>query len=139
MIARGNLAVELGYERLAEVQEEVLWVCEAAHMPVIWATQVLESLVKNGLPSRGEITDAAMGARAECVMLNKGPYLLEGIAACVFRSTLPPIPLARCHSFRQRSHPFRPSLPLGSNRSDRPSQTLRSQAPTSGGPRAHAR
>ena len=73
MIARGDLAVECGWERLAEVQEEILWMCEAAHMPVIWATQVLEGLAKRGLPSRAEISDAAMGARAECVMLNKGP------------------------------------------------------------------
>lgn len=80
MIARGDLAVEIGYERLSEVQEEILWVCEAAHVPVIWATQVLESLVKRGMPSRGEFTDAAMGNRAECVMLNKGPYIREGVA-----------------------------------------------------------
>lgn len=80
MIARGDLAVECGYERMAEVQEEILWFCEAAHMPVIWATQVLETLAKKGLPSRAEITDAAMGVRAECVMLNKGPYILEAIA-----------------------------------------------------------
>lgn len=76
MIARGDLAVECGYERLAEVQEEILWLCEAAHMPVIWATQVLERLTRTGLPSRAEITDAAMGERAECVMLNKGPHIL---------------------------------------------------------------
>lgn len=50
MIARGDLAVECGYERLAELQEEILWLCEAA-----------------------EISDAAMSERAECVMLNKGP------------------------------------------------------------------
>ncbi|HEX6185099.1 MAG TPA: pyruvate kinase [Pyrinomonadaceae bacterium] len=81
MIARGDLAVECGYERLAEVQEEILWVCEAAHMPVIWATQVLERLAKDGVPSRAEITDAAMGERAECVMLNKGPYILEAVRA----------------------------------------------------------
>lgn len=79
MIARGDLAVECGYERLAEVQEEILWAAEAAHMPVIWATQVLETLAKTGRPSRAEITDAAMGERAECVMLNKGPYILEAI------------------------------------------------------------
>jgi pyruvate kinase len=79
MIARGDLAVEIGYERLSEVQEEILWLCEAAHVPVIWATQVLESLVKQGMPSRGEFTDAAMAERAECVMLNKGPYIAEGI------------------------------------------------------------
>jgi pyruvate kinase len=79
MIARGDLAVECGYQRLAEVQEEVLWVCEAAHVPVIWATQVLESLAKKGIPSRSEITDAAMGERAECVMLNKGPYAVTTV------------------------------------------------------------
>jgi pyruvate kinase len=79
MIARGDLAVECGYERLAEVQEEILWMAEASHMPVIWATQVLERLVQEGLASRAEITDAAMGERAECVMLNKGPYILEAV------------------------------------------------------------
>jgi pyruvate kinase len=79
MIARGDLAVEVGYERLAEVQEEVLWICEAAHMPVVWATQVLEQLAKKGTPSRAEVTDAAMSVRAECVMLNKGPFILDAV------------------------------------------------------------
>ncbi|GAB4217679.1 MAG: pyruvate kinase [Synechococcales cyanobacterium] len=79
MIARGDLAVEIGYQRLAEIQEEILWLCEAAHVPVIWATQVLESLVKKGAPSRGEMTDAAMAERAECVMLNKGPFIAEAV------------------------------------------------------------
>jgi pyruvate kinase len=81
MIARGDLAVECGYERLAEVQEEILWMAEASHTPVIWATQVLERLAKDGVPSRAEITDAAMGERAECVMLNKGPHILEAVCA----------------------------------------------------------
>lgn len=81
MIARGDLAVECGYERLAEVQEEILWICEAAHLPVIWATQVLESLAKKGQASRAEITDAAMGERAECVMLNKGPHIVAAVSA----------------------------------------------------------
>jgi pyruvate kinase len=79
MIARGDLAVEIGYQRLAEMQEEILWICEAAHVPVIWATQVLENLVKKGVPSRAEVTDAAMAERAECVMLNKGDHLAEGV------------------------------------------------------------
>lgn len=81
MIARGDLAVELGFDRLAEVQEEILWVCEAAHVPVIWATQVLDSLARTGLPSRAEVTDAAMSRRAEAVMLNKGPFIVEAISA----------------------------------------------------------
>ncbi|MBL9119531.1 MAG: pyruvate kinase [Phycisphaerae bacterium] len=79
MIARGDLAVEVGYDRLAEVQEEILWLCEAAHLPVIWATQVLETMAKTGRPSRAEVTDAAMAERAECVMLNKGPYIVEAV------------------------------------------------------------
>lgn len=79
MIARGDLAMEIGTERLSEVQEEILWLCEAAHVPSVWATQVLETLIKTGAPSRAEVTDAAMGQRAECVMLNKGPYAAETI------------------------------------------------------------
>ncbi len=75
MIARGDLAVEAGYERLAEVQEEILWLCEAAHLPVIWATEVLDQLARTGRPSRAEVTDAAMAQRAECVMLNKGAHI----------------------------------------------------------------
>lgn len=80
MIARGDLAVECGYERLAEMQEQILWLCEAAHLPVIWATQVLEQLAKTGLPSRAEISDAAMSERAECVMLNKGPHIEDAVS-----------------------------------------------------------
>jgi pyruvate kinase len=79
MIARGDLAVECGWERLAEIQEEILWMCEAAQLPVIWATQVLERETKKGRPSRAEITDAAMSQRADCVMLNKGPHILAAI------------------------------------------------------------
>ena len=79
MIARGDLAVELGSVRMAEIQEEILWLCEAAHVPVVWATQVLESIAKYGARSRPEFTDAAMSVRAECVMLNKGPYILDAL------------------------------------------------------------
>lgn len=79
MVARGDLAVEVGFDRLAEVQEEILWFCEAAHVPVIWATQVLEGLATRGSPSRAEVSDAVMSARAECVMLNKGPYIVDAV------------------------------------------------------------
>jgi pyruvate kinase len=79
MIARGDLAVECGWARLAELQQEVLWICDAARVPVMWATQVLEQEAKKGLPSRAEITDAAESQRADCVMLNKGPHILAAI------------------------------------------------------------
>ncbi len=79
MIARGDLGVEVGFERMAEVQEEIMWLCESAHVPVIWATQVLEGLTKRGHAARAEVTDAAMSQTAECVMLNKGPYIIKSV------------------------------------------------------------
>jgi pyruvate kinase len=79
MIARGDLAIECGFERMAEVQEQILWICEAAHVPVIWATQVLESVAKEGLASRAEVSDAASSQRAECVMLNKGEHIVKAL------------------------------------------------------------
>jgi pyruvate kinase len=63
----------------SRAEREIGEPAEAAHLPVVWATQVLESLAKTGRPSRAEITDAAMGERAECVMLNKGAHVLDAI------------------------------------------------------------
>ncbi len=80
MIARGDLAVEVGFEQLYEMQEQILSLCEAAHIPVILATQVLENLAKRGTPSRAEVIDAAFAQRAECVMLNKGTYMLQTVS-----------------------------------------------------------
>lgn len=80
MIARGDLAVETGYSRLAELQQEIMWICEAADIPVVWGTEVLDNMVSSGIPTRAEVTDAAESERAECVMLNKGDYLPEGVA-----------------------------------------------------------
>jgi len=79
MIARGDLAIETGWKNFASIQEEILRICEAAHIPDVWATQVLENLAKKGVPSRAEITDAAMSQRAECVMLNKGAYIEKAV------------------------------------------------------------
>lgn len=101
MIARGDLAVEIGFERLSEVQEEILWICEAAHIPVIWATQVLENLNKQGLATRSEITDAARSALAECVMINKGDFTLD-----VLKTLIDILKRSRQHNNKQR-HIFR--------------------------------
>ncbi|MCC5928156.1 MAG: hypothetical protein JJU28_02820 [Cyclobacteriaceae bacterium] len=79
MIARGDLAIECGWRHIGRIQEEILWMCAAAHIPTIWATQVLEKLAKKGIPSRAEITDAVMAQRADCVMLNKGPFIINAI------------------------------------------------------------
>ena len=72
MIACGDLALEIGRSRLDEIQEEILWLAKA--------TQVFERSTKKNLPSRAEMTDAAMSERAECMMLNKGASVLDVIA-----------------------------------------------------------
>lgn len=79
MIARGDLAVEIGFERISEVQNQILLLCEAGQIPVIWATQVLDTLAKKGVATRAEISDATISGQAECVMLNKGPYIIEAV------------------------------------------------------------
>ncbi|MEO5787990.1 pyruvate kinase [Gelidibacter sp.] len=79
MIARGDLAVEVGFDRISEVQDQILLLCEAAHIPVIWATQVLDNLAKKGIATRAEISDATISGQAECVMLNKGPHITEAV------------------------------------------------------------
>jgi pyruvate kinase len=81
MIARGDLAIEVGFGRMAEVQEEILWLCESALVPVVWATHVLDTLARTGQASQSETTDAAMGEWAECVMLNKGSYIRRALVA----------------------------------------------------------
>jgi len=79
MIARGDLAIEIGFDNLPYIQEEIFGICEAAHVPVIYATQILEGKMKNNLPSRAEVIDAANAQRADCVMLNKGPFVVDTI------------------------------------------------------------
>jgi len=98
MIARGDLAVELSFERLAEIQEELLCFGEACHLPVIWATQVLDSAAQTGVPTRAEVTDAAMAMRAECVMLGKGPHI-----ATATRMLADIIQRMEAHQFKRRS------------------------------------
>ena len=107
MIARGDLAIETGWSKIGFIQEEILWLCQAAHIPNIWATQVLENLAKKGMPSRAEITDATMAQRAECVMLNKGPYITEAIKLLhtIFR---------KMEKYQEKNTPLTP--PLGSYR-----------------------
>lgn len=108
MIARGDLAVEVGGERLAEIQEEILWLAEAGHVPVIWATQVLETMAKTGAVSRPELSDAAMSVRAECVMLNKGPFIVSALR------TLDGI-LYRMQDHQQKKMPQLRALNLAAN------------------------
>lgn len=79
MIARGDLAAESGYIDLAALQQEIMWISEAGDIPVVWATEVLDTLVSEGIPTRSEVTDAAEGTRADVVMLNKGDFIVDGV------------------------------------------------------------
>ncbi len=80
MVARGDLAIEVGWKKLGTVIKEVLYICNAAHVPMVWATQVLEGLSKTGTPTRSEIIDAVISSNSGCIMLNKGPYILDAIS-----------------------------------------------------------
>jgi pyruvate kinase len=105
MIARGDLAIECGWKDLALIQEEILWLCEAAHLPIIWATQVLEMMAKKGRPSRAEITDAAFAGRAESVMLNKGPFIFEAIKIL-------DVIISSMQDYQEKKAPMMPKLKL---------------------------
>ena len=103
MIARGDLAIEVGWTNIGRVQEEILSICQAAHITDVWATQVLESLAKNGIPSRAEITDVIKAQQADCVMLNKGPYILDSIH---FLDSI----LKQMEPYQEKNTPFTPKI-----------------------------
>jgi pyruvate kinase len=103
MIARGDLAIETGWKNFASIQEEIMRISEAAYIPVVWATQVLDNLAKKGVPTRSEITDAALAQRAECVMLNKGTYIEKAV------KTLDKI-LRRMQKFQNKKQTILPQL-----------------------------
>lgn len=79
MIGCGEPALETGCERPAAIQEELLSLCEAAHVPVIRSTRWPEGLARRGLPSFPRLTDATP-LRAGCVMISAGPFVLDAIA-----------------------------------------------------------
>jgi pyruvate kinase len=103
MIARGDLAIEAGWDNIGRIQKEILSICGSAHLPIIWATQVLENLTKKGLPSRSEITDAVSALKSECIMLNKGPYIVQSIK---FLSNV----LKNMEAYQQKQDRMLPSL-----------------------------
>jgi pyruvate kinase len=64
----------------------------------VWATQVLDTVAHTGVPTRAEVTDAAMAMRAECVMLNKGPFV-----ATATRMLADIIRKMEAHQYKKRS------------------------------------
>ena len=85
MIARGDLAMDIGHSEVPEVQLDLIKQCTAASKPVIVATQMLESMIESIVPTRAEINDVATAIfqGADTVMLSAetaaGKYPLESI------------------------------------------------------------
>ncbi len=85
MVARGDLGAEIPLEQLPAIQDELVEECQAAQKPVIVATHMLESMIKNPLPTRAECMDIAYAAKsgADSTMLSgetaAGKYPLQSL------------------------------------------------------------
>ncbi len=72
MVARGDLGAEIPFSRVPQIQKEVIDLCSKNRKPVIVATHMLESMIKNPMPTRAEVTDIfqAVQQKTDCTMLS---------------------------------------------------------------------
>ena len=112
MVARGDLGVEMGYAELIGIQKKLIRKTRKAHKIVITATQMMESMILNPIPTRAEVSDVSNAVidGTDAVMLSGetavGAYPAEAIAAmaevCVGAEKFP-IPFSQS-SHRMQDH-----------------------------------